>query len=77
MSRQLQVGDMVAWSAKFLRSIADYSHKSASARFKVLAVNDLGGGVVLLELMRQGDKKEVGGLITNFVKADELHKEAH
>lgn len=77
MKKPFQVGDTVAWSAKFLRSIADYSKRSADARFKILAINDLGGGVVLLELIRQGDKKEMGGLITNFVKADELHKEAH
>lgn len=37
----MQAGDTVAYSAKFLRSIADYSHKSASKRFIIERIDHL------------------------------------
>ena len=42
MSKEFKVGDEVRWSAKFLRSIVDYSQKSATAHAVVseLSVHD-------------------------------------
>lgn len=38
---ELKQGDIVAYSAEFLRSIADYSKRSADKRFKVLRVEQV------------------------------------
>lgn len=44
---KIKVGDKVAWSAKFLRSIADFSKYSADKRGVVEKIEDLGGGMVI------------------------------
>lgn len=39
MKKEFKLGDTVAYSAKFLKSICDVSHKSASKRGKIISLD--------------------------------------
>lgn len=43
-------GDKVAWSAKFLKSIGDFSKYSADKRGVIKKIEDLGGGLIIAEV---------------------------
>lgn len=47
---KIKVGDKVAYSAKFLRSIGDFSKYSAEKRGTVEKIIDLGGDLVIAEV---------------------------
>lgn len=44
---QLKIGDMVAFKAKFLKDICDFSKTSADKRGKIIKIEDFGDGFLL------------------------------
>lgn len=47
--QQFNIGDTVAYKAKFLKDICDFSHKSASKRGKITKINDF-GDITIVEI---------------------------
>lgn len=79
MKTTFQVGDRVAYAAKFLRSIADYSHQSASMRGTVTAVKQYGGmkfPVVSVKWDNETDELRAGALACNLVKVAQIAAES-
>lgn len=48
--QQLNIGDIVAYKAKFLKDIADFSHKSASKRGKVTKIIHIDRDMTIVEI---------------------------
>ncbi len=48
--QQLNIGDIVAYKAKFLKDICDFSHKSASKRGKVTKIIHIGRDITIVEI---------------------------
>ena len=70
-------GDRVAYSAKFLRSICDYSHDSASKRGTVLAVKDYGSMThVKIDWDDDKDEMRAGAAACNLVKVAQIAAES-
>ena len=79
MKQTLTIGDRVAYSAKFLRSICDYSHASASKRGTVLAIRPLAGSKhahVKIKWDDDDDELRAGALSCNIVKVQSIASEA-
>jgi hypothetical protein len=79
MSHKLKVGDRVAYSAKFLRSVADYSHRSASMRGAVLDLRPLphsANQLVGVKWDNDNDGLRAGALSCNLVSVAQLASEA-
>lgn len=55
MGSKIKIGDKVAYAAKFLRDIGDYSKTSADKRGKVIEIVNLGDGLILCKM--DGDFK--------------------
>ena len=69
-------GDAVAYSRQHLRSIADYSHDSASRRGIVIAVCALKGTAHdLIRVQWANEDAQSSVLSCNLVRADRLHLE--
>lgn len=64
------VGDRVAYTAAFLRSIGDYSSESASHRGAVTRID----GAPLIEVQWEGGKKQLVNT-NNLILADRIHLE--
>ena len=75
MKTQFKVGDVIAYRASFLRSICDYSYESASKRFMVEEVVNIGSGMTILNVKTKGSGKLMGVNAKNVLLADEIHKE--
>lgn len=50
MKNNFNLGDTVAYSAKFLKSIADFSAKSANKRGKITAFIELSSDFIIAEI---------------------------
>lgn len=75
----LQVGDRVAYSAKFLRSIGDYSHQSASMRGTVQGLRPMAHSKnVLVKIKWDNDDDELraGALSCNLVRVEKIAAES-
>ena len=74
-----KVGDRIAWSAKFLRSIADYSADSANQLGTVMEIKDYGLKAPVLKVKWDGDDRPLeescGVLATNAVLENRIHLE--
>ena len=47
---QLKIGDVVAYRAKFLKDIADFSYKSASKRGKITKIEEISKDFIIVEI---------------------------
>lgn len=76
-NQKLNVGDRVAYSAKFLRSICDYSHESASKRGTVTSLKDY-GTMTHVKIDWDDDKDELrsGAAASNLVRVQNISAEA-
>lgn len=74
MSKILKVGDVVAFSSKWLKSTQ--AHELGRARGEVLEVASVGRGVPLLVSVRWSDGRVTRALHSNLVLADRRHLEA-
>lgn len=75
MKTSFQIGDRVAYSAKFLRSVGDYSHESASMRGTVQGVRRIPGMKFdHVKIAWDGDTDELrsGALACNLCKVSQL-----
>lgn len=75
MKHSYNLGDIVAYSAKFLRSIADYSFLSASSRFEIIGEDKLGNDLIILKLKRIGDGYLTASRPDNLILASRIHLE--
>lgn len=48
--KQFKIGDKVAYSAKFLKSISDFSARSANKRGTITALQDFGKDFTIAEI---------------------------
>lgn len=51
MKQKFRIGDRVMYSAKFLRSIADFSFKTSSRRMTITSLTPLGPGLCYCKLV--------------------------
>ena len=75
MKSQFTTGDRVAYSAKFLRSIGDYSHGSASMRGTVTGVREIRGmkfPIVSIKWDHDSDPLRAGALACNLCKVSQI-----
>lgn len=72
--KSFQVGDIVAFSSKWLKSTQ--AHHLGRHRGQVLEVASVGHGVPLLVLVRWSDGSETRVLQGNLVAVDRMHLEA-
>ena len=75
MKNTIKKGDSVSYSSKFLRSIGDYSHCSASRKAVVESVRELpfGGNSVAALVFEDG--QTVSALTSNLALVSRLHLE--
>lgn len=78
MKNEFKPGDRVAYSARFLRSICDYSHESASKRGTVTGVKTYGSKCVIVSIDWDEDKDELraGANAANLVLVSRIAVEA-
>ena len=79
MKTALTIGARVAYSAKFLRSICDYSHASASKRGTVLALRPMAhskNSFVKIKWDNDDDELRAGALSCNLVCVENIATEA-
>lgn len=74
MSKILKVGEVVAFSSKWLKSTQ--AHELGRSRSEVVEVAQLGRGVPLLVSVRWSDGRVTRVLHSNLVLADRIHLEA-
>jgi hypothetical protein len=78
MKTSLNVGDRVAYSAKFLRSICDYSHDSASMRGTVTKLTSYGHSCMIAGIKWDNDNDELraGANVANLVRVANIAAES-
>ncbi len=77
MKTTFNVGDRVAYSAKFLRSICDYSHESASKRGTVTKIKNYGSMThVGIDWDNDKDELHAGAAACNLVRVSQIAVEA-
>lgn len=72
--KSFKVGDIVAFSSKWLKSTQ--AHHLGRHRGEVLEVESMGRGVPLLVLVRWADGSETRVLHVNLVAVNRMHLEA-
>jgi hypothetical protein len=75
-TQAISVGDTVAYSRRFLRSISAFTGEMPRARGRVVAISQLGKDVTLAAV--EWNTPELPGRVNvkNLVRADRIHLEA-